>query len=83
MLMLYKNTSLNQKPQIWTKPPLQIALIDRNVTENRKTTSGQALHFHRGVESNKTLTASPGKTCDEVNLFATTNNITATARNVP
>ena len=41
-------------------------IIDR--IENRKITSGQTSYFHHHKESDKTVTASPEKICDEVNL---------------
>ena len=57
-------------------------VIDQNVIKNRKPTSGQASYFHLHEESNKTITTSPEKTFDEVNLPVTTSNITATPLNV-
>ena len=57
-------------------------VIDKNVIENRKSTSGQASYFNLHEESNKTVRTSPEKTFDEVNLSVTTCNITTTPLNV-
>ena len=57
-------------------------VIDQTVIENRKPTSGVASYFHLHEESNKTVTTSPEKTFDEVNLLVTTIKITATLLNV-
>ena len=43
--------------------------------------SGQ-IYFHPHEESNKTITVSPEKTCDEVNLPVTANNITTTPTDI-
>ena len=56
-------------------------LIDRNVIENRKSTSGQVSYFHCHEGNNKNVTVSPEKTC-EVNLPVTTNNIATTPLDV-
>ena len=53
------------------------------MVENRKTTSGQVSHFHRHHESNKTVTVSPEKTCNDVNLSVTTKNTAAIPLNFP
>ena len=58
------------------------ALIDQNLFESRRTASGKASYFHLQKESNKTVTATPKKTCQEVNLSITTNNITTTSLDV-
>ena len=82
---IYKHISRSEASNIDKTTVANIIdpLIDRNVIENKKITSAQASCFHHHEERNKTVTASPEKTCDESNLAVTTNNITTNPLDVP
>ena len=74
---IYKHISRSETCNIDKPTAAKIidAVIDQNVIENRRITSGQASYFHCHEGNNKNGYSFSRKTCDEGNLPVTTNNI--------